>query len=88
VPWLHERKIAALGSDSAQDLFPSGYEKVRLPVHEIGIVAMGLYLLDNCDLERLAATCERLERWEFMLALGPLRIEHATGSPLNPVAVF
>ena len=54
----------------------------------IAIVAMGLHLIDNCDLEALAETCERLNRWEFFLSIQPLRLEGGTGSAVNPVAVF
>jgi hypothetical protein len=61
---------------------------MRSPVHAIGIVAMGLWLLDNCDLEELASTCERLGRFEFQLQLAPLRIAGGTGSPVNPIALF
>lgn len=87
-PWFHEREIAAIGSDSAQDLFPSGYPLMRAPVHQIGIVAMGLWLIDNCDLEALAETCHRLGRYEFLFSMGPLRITGGTGSPVNPTAIF
>lgn len=87
-PWLHDRQVAALGSDGAQDMYPSGYQAVRGPMHQIGIVAMGLWLIDNCDLEALAGTCERLGRAEFLLSVGPLRIENGTGSPVNPIALF
>ena len=87
-PWLHERQVAALGSDSAQDLFPSGYPALRAPLHQIGIVSMGLCLIDNCDLEALSATCRELGRWDFLLSIGPLRIENGTGSPVNPIALF
>ena len=87
-PWLHERGVAALGSDSAQDLYPSGYRALRAPMHQVGIVAMGLCLIDNCDLETLAATCRQLGRYEFLLTVNPLRIENGTGSPVNPIAMF
>ena len=87
-PWLHERQVAALGSDSAQDLYPSGYRALRAPMHQVGIVAMGLCLIDNCDLEILATTCRELGRWEFLLTVAPLRIQNGTGSPVNPIAVF
>ena len=87
-PWLHQRQVAALGSDSAQDLFPSGYPALRAPLHQVGIVAMGLWLIDNCDLEGLAAMCEGLGRWEFLLTIAPLRIQAGTGSPVNPIAIF
>ena len=61
---------------------------MRAPVHQIGIVAMGLWLIDNCDLEALAETCDRLGRYEFLFSMGPLRITGGTGSPVNPIAVF
>jgi kynurenine formamidase len=88
LPWLHQREIAVLGSDTAQDLFPSGYPRLRAPMHQVGIVAMGLWLVDNCDLEALGDTCEQLGRWEFLFTMGPLRITNGTGSPVNPIAVF
>jgi kynurenine formamidase len=88
VPWLFERDVAALGSDGAQDVHPSGYRALRGPLHQVGIVAMGLWLIDNCDLEDLATICAELGRWEFLLSVGPLRIEHGTGSPVNPIATF
>jgi len=87
-PWLHERQVAALGSDTAQDVFPSGYASVRAPLHQVGIVAMGLCLIDNCDLEALARVCAELGRSEFLLTIGALRIERGTGSPVNPIAVL
>ncbi len=88
VPWFHEREVALLGSDTAQDMTPSGYPQVPMPVHQVGIVAMGLWLMDNANLEELAAACERYQRWEFMLTIGPLRVVNGTGSPVNPIAIF
>jgi hypothetical protein len=61
---------------------------VRSPIHAVGIVAMGLWLIDNCDLEELAATCDAAGRWEFFFTLAPLRWVGATGSPANPLATF
>jgi hypothetical protein len=52
------------------------------------MVAMGLCLIDNCDLEELAATCARLSRYEFLFTLAPLRLTGGTGSPANPLATF
>jgi hypothetical protein len=49
---------------------------------------MGVHLLDNLALGRLAAACESRGRWAFLFGVAPLRIERATGSPVNPVAVF
>lgn len=88
IPWLRERGVAAIGCDTAQDVHPSGYEALRSPVHAVGIVAMGLWLIDNCDLEALHDTCERLSRWRFHLSVAPLRVVGGTGSPVNPLATF
>lgn len=88
LPWLHERQVAAIGAETAQDVIPSGFATLRNPVHLVGIVAMGLWLIDNCDLEPLAAACGRLARWEFLLTIAPLRIAGGTGSPVNPLALF
>ena len=57
-------------------------------MHAIGIVAMGLWLLDNCDLEPLAALATQQSRWDFQLQIAPLRLVGATGSPVNPIATF
>lgn len=88
LPWLRARDVALIGADTAQDVQPCGYPSFRSPVHAIGIVAMGLWLLDDCDLEPLAETCVRLGRSEFMLQVNPLRLSGATGSPVNPIALF
>lgn len=87
IPWMHKREIAVLGSDGAQEV-SSGYPNLLMPVHQVGIVAMGLWLLDNANLEELAEMCARLKRWEFMLTISPLRFQYATGSPVNPTAIF
>ena len=39
-------------------------------------------------LEDLARACEERGRWEFLITIGTLRLERATGSPCNPIAVF
>jgi len=88
LPWLHARGVAALGCDGVSDVVPSQVEGVRLPIHSVAIVAMGLHLLDNLDLERLAAACAEEARHAFLLTLAPLVLEGGTGSPLNPIALF
>ena len=88
LPFFHEHDIAFIGADTAQDVVPSGYERVRVPIHAVGIVAMGLWLLDNCNLEPLAQVCEELGTAEFALLVAALPFAGATGSPVNPIAVF
>jgi kynurenine formamidase len=88
LPWLHERQVAALGSDGVSDVLPSLVEGVGMPVHTVAIVAMGLHLLDNLDLEQLAETCIEEARWNFLLTIAPLVLKRGTASPVNPIAVF
>ena len=88
LPFYHERSIAMLGSDTGNSLPHPGFDRLTNPVHQVGIVGMGLWILDNADLERLAEACAERGRWEFMVTINPLRIEGGTGSPVNPIAVF
>ena len=88
IPWLRERGVAMLGSDDTNDVRPSGVEGVTQPVHQLTLVAMGMPLFDNLDLEAVAAEAGRQNRWEFMLVAAPLAVEGGTGSPLNPLAIF
>jgi kynurenine formamidase len=88
VELLAERRIAALGSDGNNDTAPSAAEDVGFPVHVLAINAMGLNLLDWLQLDDLAAVCEELNRWSFLCAVAPLRLPAATGSPINPIAIF
>jgi len=89
IPWLHERRIAVLGSDGISDGLPGlAVPDWSVPVHQCCLVAMGVHLLDNLDLSRLSAACAERERWEFLFAVAPLRVRGGTGSPVNPIAIF
>jgi kynurenine formamidase len=88
LPWLHEREVALIGADTPQDVQPSGYEDVLMPVHAVSLVAMGLWMLDNCDLEGCARTAAELGQWGFHLAVAPVRFAGTSGSPVNPIATF
>ncbi len=88
LPLLHQRGVAVLGSDSGNDVLPTGYQRFSNPIHQVGIVAMGLAILDNAWLDDLARACQERQRWEFLFLILPLRLSNATGSPVNPVAVF
>jgi kynurenine formamidase len=86
--WLRARDVAFVGSDAAAEVMPSLVEGVNLPVHTLVITALGINILDNQDLERLAETAASLKRWEFQLVINPMPVSGGTGSPLNTLAVF
>jgi kynurenine formamidase len=88
VPWFKKRDVALIGADLSNDVFPSLVEGVPLPVHTLTIAALGAPLLDAMDLEAVAQTAARLNRWEFMLTGAPLAVPGGTGSPVNLVALF
>jgi kynurenine formamidase len=88
LPLFHERGIAVMGSDTGNDVSPAQYMKVPQPIHQVGITAMGLWILDNANLEDVADACRERNRWEFMVTIGPLPLHNTTGSPVNPIAVF
>jgi kynurenine formamidase len=88
VPLLAERGIALLGGDGDSDVRPSPVEGVHSPVHVLAVAAMGVPLLDNLDLEALAAATAEAGRHEFLFVVAPLNIPGGTGSPVNPVAIL
>jgi kynurenine formamidase len=88
LPWLYERKIAVLGSDSVSDVTPSGDQEHPLPIHVGTLVIMGIHLIDNADFDALAPACDKAGRYEFMFSLCPLILERGTASPVNPIAIL
>ena len=87
VLWLRERDVALFGGDCVE-LLPGPDPDLPLPLHQLGIGAMGLTLLDWPNLDRVLAVCAQLRRHEFLLTVAPLPIVGGTGSPVNPIATF
>lgn len=88
LPWFHRSGTSLVAADVPVDVVPSGYAAMRSPLHAVGIAAMGLWLIDNCDLEQLADACAQLGTWEFLFVVAPLRLTGGTGSPVNPLAIL
>lgn len=55
----------------------------NLPVHAMMIIQHGIYLLENLELEKLAASGAT----EFAFMVQPLKIKGGTGSAVAPIAV-
>ena len=88
LPFLADRDVAMLGGDTAHEVRDNipGFDVTV--VHKFTVVARGMNLFDNLDLDRAAETAARLERWEFLFVASPVRVPGGTGSPINPIAVF
>ncbi len=78
--WLSSRHVFAAGSDTvAFEHQPDP----NMPVHVHLLVESGIHIVENLNLEQLAA--DKLYTFQFIGA--PLRIEGATGAPLRPLAL-
>ncbi|RDH74779.1 cyclase family protein [Mycolicibacterium moriokaense] len=85
--WLHDRSVAAVGSDNwAIEVMPSETGDL-LPLHCILIRDMGMPLAEILDLDALAADCAADDQWSFMFVAPPLHISNAVGSPTTPIAI-
>jgi kynurenine formamidase len=86
--WLHDRDPSVLGSDGVSDVNPGPGGEWPIPIHMCALAGMGIHLLDNLRLDRLADACAERGRWEFLFVVAPLQIDGATGSPVNPIAIL
>ena len=86
--WLKARDVAVIGCDGVNDVMPSGVAGLANPLHQLVLVGLGMPILDNLNLDDVAAEAAQRGRWTFLLAAAPLRVPGGTGSPLNPLAAF
>jgi kynurenine formamidase len=84
IPWLKEHDVCAIGADQPScELRHPADQGGGLPLHRYALRDLGVYILENLDLEVLS----RDKVYEFLFIGAPLRLTHATGSPWNPLAV-
>ena len=86
--WLADAHPSVVVSDAGLDADPSEVEGLPVPWHLLLLTVLGIPLVDMAQLGRLAETCRRLGRWEFLSTIAPLPIPASSGSPVNPLAVF
>jgi len=81
--WLADRDVVAVGSDNAAvECIPFDGDDF-LAVHKVLLVRHGIYMLEFLDLAAAAADGVT----EGLLAVCPLKVTGATGSPINPVLI-
>jgi kynurenine formamidase len=82
--WLSATGPVVVGHDSmAFEQLEPGAGHVSLPVHGALIAERGIHILENVNLEALAADGVH----EFLFVCLPLPFVGATGSPVRPIAV-
>lgn len=80
--WLYERGMAVLGTDTT-GTEPQPFPDAARTTHQAMLVDRGVHLVENLNLEELAADDVR----EAMFVCLPLRITGATGSWVRPIAI-
>lgn len=86
VRWMREHDIAIYAGDCVEAAPLKDPDEN--PLHGVGLVSMGLVMIDAPTVERLADACHDAGRWEFLFVCAALPIEGATGCAVNPVAVL
>jgi kynurenine formamidase len=82
--WCVERRVTVIGADTwAVEQVPLTPGDEAFPVHQETITRNGVYLLENVRTAELAADGVH----EFLCMIAPLRLQGASGSMVNPVAV-
>ncbi len=85
--WLIERRARAVGADNvAFDVMSAPADPelgVTLPGHILLLVRAGIPIIENLNLEELAAANVH----EFAFVCLPLKMRGATGSPIRPIAI-
>jgi kynurenine formamidase len=88
LPWLKQRDVALVIWETAGYTPQPAGDLFRNAVHNFIQAILGIHVLDRADLEALGEASASRNRWEFMLTVNPLALPNATGSPVNPIAVF
>jgi len=84
--WLAKRGVVAVGVDNmAWDVIGAEDPEldVMLPGHLILLARNGVYIIENLQLEELAAAGQ----YRFFFFCTPLKFVGATGSPVRPLAI-
>jgi len=86
MPFLKERDISIIGHDGGQD--GAQIQGQSLPIHAMTMVALGMPLVDHMYLDDLSIYVEKVKRYTFMFIVEPLPLKSASGSAVNPIALF
>lgn len=87
VIWMHRHDVAVYAGDIG-DAHPAHDPAMPSPLHRIGLVRLGMPLIDVADPTELATACVEEGRCSFLFVAAPPRLAAATGVPVNPLAIF
>ena len=84
--WLASLKVKAVGADNMAFDTTNSFDKelgATLPAHVLLLVRAGIPIIENLNLEELAAAAVH----EFAFICLPLKMQGVTGSPVRPIAI-
>jgi kynurenine formamidase len=81
--WLLAQQPMMIAADNCCVEVRPSEKPHSLPIHAMMLIQHGVYLLENLELEALAAA----RAYEFAFIVQPLKIKGATGSAIAPMAV-
>ena len=83
-PWVKEKEIVALGADTpGVEVMHQLPDPAWHPLHQRTLRDLGVYLIENLNLEDLAAR----QIYEFLFVAAPIMLTGGTGAPTNPLAI-
>lgn len=88
LPWLKQRDVALIVWETAGYTPQPPGDLFRNAVHNFIQAILGIHVLDRADLEALGEAAAARNRYEFTLTVNPLALPNATGTPVNPIALF
>jgi len=87
VVWMRRHDVALYAGDIG-DAHPPIDPALPGPLHRVGLARLGMPLIDVADPTELAAACAEEGRYTFLFVAAPMRLQAASGVPVNPVAIF
>ena len=82
--WLVKQNPMMVGADNCcLEVRPYPGQKVNLPIHAMFIIVYGIHIVENLDLEKMAAE----HAYETAYIMEILKIKGGTGSTVAPIAI-
>jgi kynurenine formamidase len=88
VHWFQDMEIPNLVTDTiANEVTTDPNNGIALPLHCALMRNLGVALTEICDLEKLAAHSAEDHQYTFLYTAAPLKVNQASGSPVNPLVI-
>ncbi len=81
--WLVSQEPMLIAADNCCIEVRPSEKPHNLPLHAMMLIQQGIYLIENLELEALAAA----RAYEFTFIVQPLKLKGATGSAMAPIAI-